>query len=438
MARSGNGVYQSRGAWCFDYRDALGRRHVEVARDPITGKSTETLAKRMRAERMAAIVTGSFAAPSAMTFEQLATAYLEHVQHTVRAETHADYSEILRRLGRHFGRMQVRKVTAANVDAYRNDRARDGLAARTINKDLTLLAQLFGFARKRGIVATNPAAADLVDRLPVPKVRRDDAGNEIARALDPADLQRLLDAADAIAENALRFKGHKQHAPACHAALLWLLAYSGLRISEALALTWADLDFDAGTVRVRRRLRQGKIGDPKSETSARSVPIRQALVDKLKAWRLRSHAPDKSATGIVFCSSSGMHESDANVRHRGMKNAAERAKLARAPGLHDLRHGFGSMLIAAGVDLQRVSRMLGHGDVAITASVYVHDLHGMADDSAAKLDALLAGNLNKISTSGEKKVGTANDASANPLKEVVPEIGIEPTTYALRMRRSTN
>ena len=83
--------------------------------------------------------------------------------------------------------------------------------------------------------------------------------------------------------------------------------------------------------------------------------------------------------------------------------------------------------------------MLGHASPDITLRVYGHLIRQGRDDAAERLEALLLGSVckNAVTTPGPT-VRAANDPASNFLNIVVPEIGIEPTTYALRMRRSTN
>ena len=92
-------------------------------------------------------------------------------------------------------------------------------------------------------------------------------------------------------------------------------------------------------------------------------------------------------------------------------------------------------MLRAGVDLVRVSKLLGHGDVSITARVYVHDLASLGDDAADHLDALLRGISNKSATSTGTTDEIAAETAANSLRSLVERKGIEPSTSALRTRR---
>jgi hypothetical protein len=94
------------------------------------------------------------------------------------------------------------------------------------------------------------------------------------------------------------------------------------------------------------------------------------------------------------------------------------------------------MLPRAGVDLVRVSKLLGHADVSITARVYLHELASLGDDSADRIEALLRGISNKSATSAGSAYEKAAETAANSLTSLVERKGIEPSTSALRTRRS--
>jgi hypothetical protein len=68
---------------------------------------------------------------------------------------------------------------------------------------------------------------------------------------------------------------------------------------------------------------------------------------------------------------------------------ARQERQTPACSLHDLRHSFGTLALASGVDLQTVSRALGHESTAITSRIYLHAVETLQDDAAARIDALL-------------------------------------------------
>ena len=180
-------------------------------------------------------------------------------------------------------------------------------------------------------------------------------------------------------------------------ALYALALGSGCRQGEMLALTWADIDFDKGTVEIRRSLSQvGRefiVKEPKSRTSRRTISLPAFVVTALRDHRA---AALKSGliTAPVFCTKNATYLQKTNVRREFLAlvkfaNNATREKAADAniepdlipPGVrfHDLRHCHASGLIAAGQSIKAVSRRLGHTDITITLKCYVHVL---PDDDA--------------------------------------------------------
>ena len=162
---------------------------------------------------------------------------------------------------------------------------------------------------------------------------------------------------------------------------LWAVAlYAGLRNGEITALHREDVDLATGVIRVERgwdRV-EGEVA-PKSRQGRRRVPIPAALRDHLDAWLL-----DAPASGRIF------H----NVREsydRG--RAAAVAAGVDAPTLHECRHGYASLMIAAGVNVKALSTFMGHANIRITLDQYGHVLPGAEDEAAGLLDAFLARQL---------------------------------------------
>jgi integrase len=164
------------------------------------------------------------------------------------------------------------------------------------------------------------------------------------------------------------------------------LFYGGLRVSEALALTWADVDFANATLTVR---------GTKTEASSAGIPLLPPLADHLRAHRER-HAekgferirPD----ALVFQSASGRPQDRRNAL-RAVQVAAKAAGLngeGREPvGCHDLRHSCAAFAFSLGMTPVEVARLLRHSDPAVTLSVYA----GLDDAAVANLGEKLAAGL---------------------------------------------
>lgn len=161
--------------------------------------------------------------------------------------------------------------------------------------------------------------------------------------------------------------------------------YAGLRRGELLALPWEDVDLAAGVIHVERSwdAKEEAVG-PKSRAGRRTVPVPIALRDYLVEHKLRSsrHA------GLVFRTSYTQPFTPSNGRKRA--NAAwARAGLERI-GLHECRHTFASLLIAAGVNAKALSTYMGHSSVTITLDRYGHLMPGNENEATDLLDAYIA------------------------------------------------
>jgi len=153
-----------------------------------------------------------------------------------------------------------------------------------------------------------------------------------------------------------------------------LLASTGLRISEAIALRWGDVQLDGGAphVTVRRALVRGKLGPPKSRHGRRNVPIGHGLVIALRQHRQRTEWPRPEDP--VICSLVGTPLRPENLR-RTLMPFAEEADVVWL-GFHGFRHAFASMLIEEGRNIVQVSRLLGHHSPSFTLTVYAHLMDG--------------------------------------------------------------
>ena len=364
-----------RAVWCVDFTDAEGRRHVEAVRDHMRN-STRELAKARAHQLETEMRAGTFT-KVAVPFADVCAAYLANAQ--VRETTRRDYRVIIdQHLIPYFGAdTPVRKIDVAHIEALRahlckggrtlRDGTKVGLKPATVNKTLTLLVMIFNRAESHKILASNPAKH-------VKKVKIKAAARQRVMR------ERMLAQDEACAMLAA--------APQRYAALLTTLVYSGVRISEALALRWGCVNFDARTLTVERALVRGILDEAKTDTSHRDIDIPEVLVRVLREHKMASAF--KADDDLCFCTETGGADNLQNVMKRGLALALKRAGIKRNTSLHDLRHGYASALLASGVPITRVSALLGHASPAITLAVYSHVMPDHKDDAAQKLEAFFA------------------------------------------------
>lgn len=150
-------------------------------------------------------------------------------------------------------------------------------------------------------------------------------------------------------------------------ALYAALAFTGLRCSEALALEWHHVDLGRRMLHIRQAANYGTLKDVKSRNSRSDLPMSERLVEILTAYRdhLAALAPGQPLTGLLFPSPRGgpYWSSSVRVGHFGL--LLKRLGIASA-GLHAFRHGFATVLFAAGASAPTVRSLLRHGSIEIT------------------------------------------------------------------------
>jgi integrase len=162
--------------------------------------------------------------------------------------------------------------------------------------------------------------------------------------------------------------------------LFQLLASTGLRIAEALDLTWQDVRFADRTIRVRGQ------GVETTKGHRRVVPMGQALARTLAKHR---EAVPAGANDPVF-----PRPFAAQAAVRLLARVAKRLRWPHTV-VHDLRRTFAVHALASGIPLARVQRWLGHRTPAMTLRYAQHAPEPHADDDAARVEASMVGVANR-------------------------------------------
>jgi integrase len=161
--------------------------------------------------------------------------------------------------------------------------------------------------------------------------------------------------------------------------------YGGLRRGELQALRAEDVDLAAGVIRVERGwdAKEGVIA-LKSNAGRRRVPIAAVLRDLLAEHLMRSGRRDGE---LLFGATAESAFNPSRLR-RSADRAWKRAGLDRIT-LHEARHTFASLMIAAGVNAKALSTYMGHANIGITLDRYGHLMPGNEEEAAGLLDSYL-------------------------------------------------
>jgi integrase len=177
---------------------------------------------------------------------------------------------------------------------------------------------------------------------------------------------------------------------------LWaLLAATGVRRGEALALRWADVDLEAKRIAIRRSLTPDlRFEEPKSG-SARTLGLDERTAMVLREHR-RHQAAERLAMGRAYAEHDLLFANHlGEPLHAGSisQQFAVRVRRAGVPKLrmHDLRHTHASLMLAAGVHPKVVSDRLGHSSISITLDLYSHVTPGLDEQAAERAAGLVFG-----------------------------------------------
>lgn len=339
--------------WWASFTDGSGRptrRSTRVRRDE---DPDQLKAKAIRAQWVLEAETQRREGPppeaAGHSFDELLLAYLGQVTPGKRAGDRDTYSA--KRLYPEFSGRVLDTLTAADARAYIARRVAEGVQPGTINREIGLMSAALNWARR-----------ELEWTVPNPFQGR--------RLREPAGRARWLTRAEARA--LIEVAGKQKRAPHMKDFIL-LCLYTGMRSGEALELEWDRVDLARGLILLgAENQKSGKAGSIPLNASAR-----KALVSR--AGFRAEHCP---ASPWVFSNRRG--ERIASIK-KGFARAVRKACLQDVHP-HDLRRTFGSWLVQAGVDIRRVSELMRHSDIRVTARVYAHLSPGDLVDAVGVLD----------------------------------------------------
>jgi integrase len=367
LERDGSGWRRRRGRVA---PDAFDERRAHAAAAAIVAMYVEEAADDERLERQRQL--------DGITFRELSAAYLGWLQEVKAAKpaTLRDHSYVLAEPGAPYkrgkgqllghvmkaiGDKPARKLTTRDIDALLRTVAATGVSARAVNKTRNIIAAAFNYGMRESAYALphNPAVGADVRREPHPGV---------LLYYSPDEIETI---ATALADGARRGRSVPRTTDQIatdeqDAELVRVAAYTGLRLGELLALRWRDVDLGDSVVTVSRAMSAGVETTTKSGR-VRRVPLPAQAYAALE--RLGGRRDFTTKTDFVFADSYGRPLNSVTTRKRFKQ--AQTVVGARPLRFHDLRHSYGSLLAASGVDLVTIKEMMGHSALSTTGR-YLH------------------------------------------------------------------
>lgn len=278
-----------------------------------------------------------------------------NVPATCKPSTLRDYQCIMER---HvlpvFGRKRVDAITRMDVKQFLMGKVNDGFAQSTVTHMKNVIGGTLNIALDDGMIRENPSH----------KLGRIFREKTLKDRIDPLNRMELSLLLDKFMEL------YPEHYP-----LALLLARTGMRIGEALALQWGDLDFNSRFITIERNFSRGKIETPKNHKTRRvdmSMQLSEVLQD-LKHHRKVQTVKNGwgSIPDWVFVSKDAKTLHPNHWRNLVFNRVLDKAGLRRIR-VHDMRHTYASLLIQAGESLAYIRDQLGHHSIKVTVDIYGH------------------------------------------------------------------
>ena len=351
-----NGLLEGRISYGGERKSVYGASKVECKR-----KAREWLERKEQGTHN----------PSKTTLNEYMEEWLQNYKRmTVEPSSYARLVSVYKhQIKGSIGKKKMSEITSDDIQKLINDHAigsggRKPLAKSGLKRIMHILNPCFAHAVKRGLITKNPCE-DVI----VPKESNIKIKTKEQFALSDEEIIRFKEAAFVRTKNGkIRYRD---------ALILVLMIGTGLRGGEMLALTWDDIHLDENYIHVHSTLQTGLLGEEKTrvkdgtKTSAeRMLPLNENL-----RWYLCLIRETNKERGIesiyVACTEVGTMQDPANIK-RSLGRLLKRAELPSNVTPHTLRHTFGSALIRAGVGIEVVSRLMGHANIMVTYTKYIH------------------------------------------------------------------
>lgn len=292
--------------------------------------------------------------PKSRTVEDIADAWLESKERELRYSSAKSYQNAVNQIVLRLGDERVGDLTPLKIKRFVNDIEACGYSASTTQIVLGRLKSLLSYAVLCGDIEVN-LATEVYKSRNLPRTKR--------TALTE-DQERRVEA----------YRGEDY-------LLGLLLLYTGLRRGEAMALTWADVDRDAGVIHITKKLnyaaRPPQVDNfLKSENGRRDVPIIPGLAAVL---------PDNKI-GLVFADKSGRHLTDYSFGLRWTKYCQAVGIEGVTP--HQFRHSYATICYEAGIDSMAAAALMGDTP-EVVSRIYTELRKSHHEDSAERVSAYL-------------------------------------------------
>lgn len=327
----------------------------------ITGRTRKEVNQKAKHAQLDFLSNGSTIKRKVVikTFKELSHLWIETYKLTVKPQT---YDATVTRLNRHImptlGNMKVDKITASDIQMLINRLSKyyvNYTAVRSVIRKILQQGVLLG------LIDYNPAR-DII--LP----RKQPNAKKKVKFIDPSDLKSFLEH--------LESSQHKRYNLYFDAVLYQLLLSTGLRIGEACALEWGDIDLENGTIAINKTYNKNLkfLSTAKTQSGNRVISVDKKTLRSLKLYQMRQrqlfNEVGARVSEVVFATPTRKYF-NASVRQSALDTRCKEAGIERFT-FHAFRHTHASLLLNAGISYKELQYRLGHANISMTLDTYGH------------------------------------------------------------------
>lgn len=327
----------------------------------ITGRTRKEVNQKAKHAQLDFLSNGSTIKRKVVikTFKELSHLWLETYKLTVKPQT---YDATVTRLNRHImptlGNIKVDKITASDIQMLINRLSKyyvNYTAVRSVIRKVLQQGVLLG------LIDYN-SARDII--LP----RKQPNAKKQVKFIDPSDLKSFLEH--------LETSQHKRYNLYFDAVLYQLLLSTGLRIGEACALEWGDIDLENGTIAINKTYNKNLkfLSTAKTQSGNRVISVDKKTLRSLKLYQMRQrqlfNEVGARVSEVVFATPTRKYF-NASVRQSALDTRCKEAGIERFT-FHAFRHTHASLLLNAGISYKELQYRLGHANISMTLDTYGH------------------------------------------------------------------
>lgn len=381
---------KARNIECYTLKDGEKRYMFQlyIGVDPLTGKEQRTTRRGFKTQKEAQLAlsrlrleieNGTFRKATAETYQDMYKLWIEQYKNTVEESTFVKTSELFKNhILPAIGSYKIEKISVEVCQRHVNEWFDKLKKYRAIK---SYAAKVLQFAMKRGYITSNPFALVEMPTAKNKKIEEDEIENFYTR-------EQLIHFLKCL-ENENNFKVY---------ALIRLLAFSGMRKGEALALIWKDINFKTNEIRINKALSRGannRLYVKSTKTGiARTIKMDENTMSILKDWK-KKQKQDYLVLGyntlnpeqLVFSNENNTYLQPTKTG-KWIMQAQKKYQLDKIT-THGLRHTHCSLLFEAGASIKEVQDRLGHTDVQTTMNIYTHVSEKAKEEAIQKFEKYL-------------------------------------------------